>query len=120
MAGLAYALGNIGDARVVEPLIKALEDEEAMEHDRSNIVIALGMIGDKRAVEPLIEVLSDTRIRESLSSLSGVRTSAANALAKIVKASDIKEKENVIKFLESDDQGMVMMGASMLKGILKE
>ena len=31
-----------------------------------------------------------------------------------------KEKENIIKFLKSDDEGMVMMGASMLKGILEE
>ena len=30
------------------------------------------------------------------------------------------EKKNVLKFLKSDDQGMIMMGASMLKGILKE
>ncbi|SVD82786.1 uncharacterized protein METZ01_LOCUS435640, partial [marine metagenome] len=30
------------------------------------------------------------------------------------------EKKNVLKFLKSDDQGMVMMGASMLKGILEE
>ena len=29
------------------------------------------------------------------------------------------EKKNVLKFLKSDDQGMIMMGASMLKGILK-
>ena len=30
------------------------------------------------------------------------------------------EKKNVLKFLKSDDQGMIMMGASMLKGILEE
>ena len=30
------------------------------------------------------------------------------------------EKKNVLKFLKSDDFGMVMMGASMLKGILEE
>ena len=31
-----------------------------------------------------------------------------------------KEKENIIKFLKSDDEGMVIMGASMLEGILEE
>ena len=31
-----------------------------------------------------------------------------------------KEKENILRFLESDDPAMVMMGASMLKGILEE
>ena len=29
------------------------------------------------------------------------------------------EKKNVLKFLKSDDQGMVIMGASMLKGAMK-
>ena len=30
------------------------------------------------------------------------------------------EKDNVLKFLQNDDEAMVMMGASMLKGILEE
>ncbi len=30
-----------------------------------------------------------------------------------------KEKENILRFLGSDDPTLVMMGASMLKGILK-
>jgi hypothetical protein len=33
---------------------------------------------------------------------------------------DSKEKDNVMKFLKSKDTAMVMMGASMLKGILEE
>ena len=66
-------------------------------------------MGDISAVKPLIKALE-----------GGNFSAVAEVLAKIVKASDIKEKENVIKFLESDDQGMVMMGASMLKGILEE
>ena len=42
-------------------------------------------------------------------------------LAKLTKELvQTKEKEKIIKFLESDDSGMVLMGASMLKGILKE
>ena len=40
-------------------------------------------------------------------------------LAKELVKTD-EEKEKIIKFLESDDPGMVRMGASMLKGILKE
>ena len=51
----AEALGEIGDASAVEPLITALGDAE------SRIVMhaakALGKIGDARAVEPLLGVL---------------------------------------------------------------
>ncbi len=50
------ALGKIGDVRAVEPLIKALEDED--EDVRRNAVVALGKIGDARAFEPLIKKLS--------------------------------------------------------------
>jgi len=51
----AFALGNIGDKRAVEPLIEALNDELV----RSNAATALGKIGDARAVEPLIEAFKD-------------------------------------------------------------
>ena len=40
-------------------------------------------------------------------------------LAKELVKTD-EEKEKIIKFLESDDPGMILMGASMLKGILEE
>ena len=43
------------------------------------------------------------------------------ALRKIVEANlEGNEKENILKFLKNDDAAMIMMGASMLKGILKE
>jgi HEAT repeat protein len=78
---VAYALGEIGDKRAVEPLIQALKNEnpefteklklinnEAIQTDRMILrmgnqlirreaAIALGKIGDKRAVEPLIQAL---------------------------------------------------------------
>jgi len=53
----AYVLGEIGDKRAVEPLIKALEDEDR--NVRWGAAEALGYIGDKRAVEPLIKALED-------------------------------------------------------------
>ena len=107
----AEALGKIGDKRAVEPLIKALGDKHVV--IRNSAAIALGKIGDKRAVEPLIKSLGDKN--------RGVRESAEVALVKITKANiKGKEQKNIIKFLESDDEGMVMMGASMLKGILEE
>ena len=103
------ALGEIGDKRAVEPLIKALGDEDW--RACNSAAIALGKIGDKRAVEPLIKSLED----------KDVRYNTTIALVKITKANiKGKEQKNIIKFLESDDEGMVMMGASILKGILEE
>ena len=107
----AEALGKIGDKRAVEPLIGVLGDED--EYVRSSAAEALGVIGDVRAVEPLIKALGDEN--------SGVRQHAARALVKITEANiKGKEKENILRFLESDDPAMVLMGASLLKGILKE
>ena len=56
-SGAAEALGKIGDARAVEPLIQALKDRD---YDvRGKAAEALGKIGDARAVEPLIQALKD-------------------------------------------------------------
>jgi HEAT repeat protein len=68
--GCAEALGRIGDARAVEPLIKRLGDRGQYEVREGWKLIyaqtmatscakALGNIGDARAVEPLIELLTD-------------------------------------------------------------
>jgi len=51
------ALGNIGDAKAVEPFIEALKDED--EDVRKRAIEFLGIIRDARAVEPLIEVMND-------------------------------------------------------------
>jgi len=93
----AEALGKRGDARAVEPLIKALGDSvegvregavytlrnvrtEAfyvLGNVRANAAIAVGEIGDTRAVEPLIKALSDSD--------ESVREGAAGALEKMGK-----------------------------------
>jgi len=49
--GAAVALGAIGDARVLEPLIQALKDESWWV--RLEAASALGELADSRAVEPL-------------------------------------------------------------------
>ena len=49
------ALAEIGDERVIEPLINTLKYYHTFL--RTEAVIALGKLGDKRAVEPLIELL---------------------------------------------------------------
>ena len=53
--GAAEALGKIGDARAVEPLIQALKDKD--DDVRRNAAEALGKIGDVRATEETIDWL---------------------------------------------------------------
>jgi HEAT repeat protein len=50
----AEALGKIGDAGAVEPLVEALKDGD--KNVRAAAVKALGEIGDPRAIEPLVAV----------------------------------------------------------------
>lgn len=64
-------LGEIGDDRAVEPLIKILENEW-WESARGEAAEALGKIGDIRAIGPLKQALND-RYEE-------VRRKAAKAL----------------------------------------
>ena len=71
--GSAIALRIIGDSRGVEPLIRALSDENRFV--RREAAKSLGRIGDQRATEPLISVLEDLD--------TGVRIRAAAALGKI-------------------------------------
>jgi len=68
----------------------------------------LGNIGDEETVKPLTKLLNDENIK--------VVEASAKSILKIKKGK-IKEEKNILRFLESDDQGMVLMGASMLKGI---
>ena len=141
----AKALGNFGE-RAVEPLIESLYHEEPWwarmhykwTHEdlgwRLASTKALGNIGDKRALLPLTTLLGQLGAgpRHSSSYNYSVRAGKAyhQLLIKATKASitkcikktdiDVKEKKNILKFLKSDDQGLVRMGASMLKGILEE
>ncbi len=101
---VAFALGEIGDAQAVEPLLAAFKDREwsvrmsaaealikigdkraiepmvvALEESSGRNLAAaayvLGEIGDARAVEPLIEALKDSSGR--------ARAAAASALGKL-------------------------------------
>ena len=69
----AEALGQIGDARAVGPLIAALRDD--ISSVRQAAAEALGQIGDTSAVEPLIAALRAASL--------GVRRAAADALGQI-------------------------------------
>ncbi len=57
----AKALGRLGDARAVEPLIGVLRSEppDYSKRIRGMAAEALGSLGDPRAVEPLIGALGD-------------------------------------------------------------
>jgi HEAT repeat protein len=57
--GAAEALGKLGDARSVEPLISLLKDKSASEWLRYACAKALGKIGDRRALPILSEVAHD-------------------------------------------------------------
>ena len=74
---------------------------------------ALGKLSDARAVKPLFKTFESEN--------SALIKIAAKAIVKI-KEADIgdEEKKNILKFLKSKDPAMVMMGASMLKGILEK
>jgi len=54
---VANALGKVGDARAVEPLLAQLSDPTASV--RQAVINALVRIGDPRAVEPLLARLND-------------------------------------------------------------
>jgi HEAT repeat protein len=67
----AKALGEIGDAQAVEPLITALKDSD--KDVRRAAVEALGQSGDARAVDPLGAALqdSDTDVRRAAAAALG-------------------------------------------------
>ena len=68
------------------------------------------MIGDESAVRPLVKAFD----RDNLS----LTKSSAIAVLKI-RGNDIGDSEKIMKFLKSSDEGMVLMGSSMLKGVIK-
>ena len=97
----------------VGPFIKTLGGT-SNQYVHRNAVRTLGEIGEP-AVGPLIKMLEDKHENK------WVCAKVAETLRQITKDHvKGKEKNNIIKFLESDDLGMIRMGASMLKGILKK
>ena len=56
----AEALGKIGDARAIEPLIAALKAEHKNDYrTRLNMIDVLGDLGDSRAIPALLELAAD-------------------------------------------------------------
>jgi hypothetical protein len=101
----AEALGQIGDARAVKPLIGLLRNEEFTA--RCEAAAALGLIGDERAVQPLVAALKDAE--------SNVRKDAAKALGTIA---DTRAMDGLVAVLKDDkDVGVQMTAAEVLEKI---
>jgi HEAT repeat protein len=70
-AAVAQALGRIGDARCVEPLIAQVHNPRATALARSSAIVALGLVGDPDAL-PWREPLSrDVNYRAGSATLNG-------------------------------------------------
>lgn len=94
----AWALGEIGDARAVEPLIQALKDKGV----RGNAAEALGKIKDTKAVEPLIQALKDIGVE------------AAEALINI---GDERAVDPLIQYLKGADEAYRWRAQRLFEGM---
>jgi HEAT repeat protein len=83
----AGALGDIGDARALDPLVAVLQDPDPLV--RAVAASALGRIGDARALDPLVAVLQDPD--------PSVRQAAVHALGKMGDARAVKPLTKVLK-----------------------
>jgi HEAT repeat protein len=102
----AEALGQVGDARAVEPLIAALKDFIVWDV-RKAAAEALGQIGDVRAVDPLIAALNDGawRVREAAAGVLG-QIGDVRAVNSLIAG--LKDQERVVReaaFGALDDLG---------------
>jgi len=76
------ALGQIGDEKVVNPLISVLQNENSSTL-RCETIRALGLTKDKRAVKPLTEALQHESQKPRLDANTTIITEVAIALGKI-------------------------------------
>ena len=67
----ALALGRIGDARAVEPLIACIEDAGETASLRNWVIEALWMIGDRRAFDTVYEATFDEDLADAALSALG-------------------------------------------------
>jgi HEAT repeat protein len=91
----ARCLGEIGDRRAVDPLIKALNDNGAVPVEAA---MALGKIADPRAAEPLFKALIkadelDERVEEISQALGNI--ASPQIVEKLVKA--MKKKNEITR-----------------------
>lgn len=105
-AAAAKNLGDLGDAKGVEPLMEALKAENASEDENDMvekfIVKALAKLKDPRSVDILISIISSEEELDE-DEESYVIESAINALGEI---GDKKALEPVKKMLDSKNAGI--------------
>ncbi len=109
----AVALGKIGDAKAVGPLIKCLKHKDVTVGDCAatrHAVEALGRIGDRRAVDPLIQALKheDFDVRaEAVVALQNIGdTQAIKALERTSEEDEDSEVQQIAKTaLENFERG---------------
>ena len=82
-ASAAEELGDLGDQRAIDPLIKALSDNNA--RVRESVALALGEIGGKSVIPRLMDALGDKD--------EDVRDAAAKALGEINERLGISESD---------------------------
>ena len=93
----SQALGRIGDARAVEPLIETFKKMDDYLEVKGSIAEALGRIGDARAVEPLIGALNEPVIRLQVANALGMIGEAAfGPLAKALETLGDGERSYVV------------------------
>ena len=129
------ALRIIGDERAIEAIIQIMEytinqrnensyyrswsrTGPARWRDLNEFAKALGKMGNIESIKILVEGFDIKSSR--LSEIE--KTSVVEAISKILKRAklDSKERENIIKFLTSEDASLRAMGNSLLKGMLND
>lgn len=96
----AKALGNLGDVRSVEPLIRLLEDPD--DDVREEAARALSRLGGERAVAPLIALLEDDNAdvqREAASALGRIGGPAVPLLIERLQDADGEQRRRAAKIL---------------------
>lgn len=95
-------LGELGDKRAVEPMIRSLDDNAEVVHQA---VFWLGQLGDDRVVEPLVELLvkedntPNQQIREQIGLTLRIFESATEPLVKLLMNQDYGIKINAVSGL---------------------
>jgi len=107
--GAASALGQIGEARAVGPLISVLDSDT--ETARIEAAKSLGQIGDVRAIEPLASFLKEETV-------PWIRETAVEALAQIDNLQALKPLTEF--FQESPDSWVLELADNLGKTYDKE
>ncbi len=112
-ANAAKELGDLKDARAVDPLIKSLKDDDS--YVRGQAASSLGKLKDARAVDPLIYLFKDD--------YTYVRAEAARALGEI---GNVRAAAPLINFLKDDStyareeavKSLIRMGPDAIRPLL--